>query len=117
LLSGGQRLGRDQIRREPQSLETALIKRGRELTATANCNCCHSMRGGKSFAGGRELSRALGTVLSSSIAPDGKSGFGRSCQETFPRAMRAARTCGDAQAHRGHDAAPDWSYVNLKSSF
>jgi hypothetical protein len=99
-------LGARSIRRAPQCLETALIKRGRELTATGNCNCCHSMRGGKSFGGGRELSRAFGTVFFSGIAPDGESGIGRSWQEAFRRAMGAARLAatrkriGDTTPHR-----------------
>src|SRR6266849_8700897 len=36
----------------PQSFDTALIKRGRDLAAIGNCNDCHTVRGGKDFAGG-----------------------------------------------------------------
>src|SRR5665213_2939040 len=36
----------------PQSFDKDLVKRGRDLAAIGNCNDCHTLRGGKSFAGG-----------------------------------------------------------------
>jgi mono/diheme cytochrome c family protein len=38
----------------PQSFDSALVKRGRDLAAIGNCNDCHTVRGGKAFAGGQK---------------------------------------------------------------
>jgi mono/diheme cytochrome c family protein len=46
----------------PQSFDGALVKRGRELAAIGNCNDCHTVRGGKSFAGGLPVPTPFGTI-------------------------------------------------------
>jgi mono/diheme cytochrome c family protein len=73
----------------PQSFEVALIRRGRELAATGNCNSCHTMRDGKSFAGGLAVPTPFGTVFSANITPDSETGIGRWSEAAFRRAMRA----------------------------
>jgi mono/diheme cytochrome c family protein len=72
----------------PQSFDAALVKRGRELAAIGNCINCHTMRGGKSFAGGLAVSTPFGAVFSSNITPDAETGIGRWSEEAFRRAMR-----------------------------
>src|SRR3979411_2783013 len=62
---------------EPQSFDTALVKRGRYLAAIGNCNDCHTVRGGKSFAGGLPVPTPFGTIFSSNITPDAENGIGR----------------------------------------
>jgi mono/diheme cytochrome c family protein len=73
----------------PQSFDAALVKRGRDLAAIGNCNDCHTVRGGKAFAGGLPVPTPFGTVYSSNITPDADTGIGRWSEAAFHRAMRA----------------------------
>src|SRR6201986_3821459 len=61
----------------PQSFDSALVKRGRDLAAIGNCNDCHTVRGGKAFAGGLPVPTPFGTIYSSNITPDADTGIGR----------------------------------------
>jgi mono/diheme cytochrome c family protein len=73
----------------PASFDPALVKRGRELAAIGNCNDCHTVRGGKSFAGGLPVPTPFGTIYSSNITPDAETGIGRWSEDAFRRAMRS----------------------------
>jgi mono/diheme cytochrome c family protein len=73
----------------PQSFDAALVKRGRDLAAIGNCNDCHTVRGGKSFAGGLPVPTPFGTIYSSNITPDAETGIGRWSEAAFRRAMRS----------------------------
>jgi mono/diheme cytochrome c family protein len=73
----------------PQFFDTALVKRGRELAAIGNCTTCHTMRGGKDFAGGLPVPTPFGTIYSSNITPDAETGIGRWPEAAFRRAMRS----------------------------
>ncbi len=73
----------------PQSFDAALVKRGRDLAAIGNCNDCHTVRGGKDFAGGLAVPTPFGTIFSSNITPDAETGIGRWPEAAFRRAMRS----------------------------
>ena len=73
----------------PQSFDAALVKRGRDLAAIGNCNDCHTVRGGKDFAGGLPVPTPFGTIYSSNITPDAETGIGRWPEAAFRRAMRS----------------------------
>src|ERR1700686_3737369 len=73
----------------PQSFDPALVKRGRELAAIGNCSDCHTVRGGKDFAGGLPVPTPFGTIYSSNITPDAETGIGRWPEAAFRRAMRS----------------------------
>jgi len=73
----------------PKSFDSALVKRGRDLAAIGNCNDCHTLRGGKAFAGGLPVPTPFGTIYSSNITPDADTGIGRWPETAFRRAMRA----------------------------
>jgi mono/diheme cytochrome c family protein len=73
----------------PSSFNPALVKRGRELAAIGNCNDCHTVRGGASFAGGLPVPTPFGTIYSSNITPDPETGIGRWPEAAFRRAMRS----------------------------
>jgi mono/diheme cytochrome c family protein len=73
----------------PQSFDAALVKRGRDLAAIGNCNDCHTVRGGKDFAGGLPVPTPFGTIFSSNITPDTETGIGRWPEPAFRRAMRS----------------------------
>jgi mono/diheme cytochrome c family protein len=70
------------------AFDPALVKRGRALAALGNCNSCHTMRGGKNFAGGLPVPTPFGTVFSSNITPDPETGIGLWPEQAFRRAMR-----------------------------
>jgi mono/diheme cytochrome c family protein len=72
----------------PSSFDSALVKRGRDLAAIGNCNDCHTVRGGQSFAGGLPVPTPFGTIFSSNITPDPDTGIGRWPEAAFRRAMR-----------------------------
>jgi mono/diheme cytochrome c family protein len=73
----------------PQSFDAALVKRGRDLASIGNCNDCHTVRGGKAFAGGLPVPTPFGTIYSSNITPDAETGIGRWSEAAFRRAMRS----------------------------
>ena len=73
----------------PPSFDRALVKRGRDLAAIGNCNDCHTVRGGKDFAGGLPVPTPFGTIYSSNITPDAETGIGRWSEAAFRRAMRS----------------------------
>src|SRR3981189_2270891 len=73
----------------PQSFDAALVKRGRDLAAIGNCNNCHTVRGGKDFAGGLPVPTPFGTIYSSNITPDAETGIGRWSEAAFRRAMQS----------------------------
>ncbi|MGA7806610.1 MAG: cytochrome c [Bradyrhizobium sp.] len=73
----------------PQSFDPDIVKRGRELAAIGNCNDCHTVRGGRNFAGGLPVPTPFGTIFSSNITPDAETGIGRWSEAAFRRAMRA----------------------------
>jgi len=46
------------------SADEAVIARGQYLAIAADCGACHTLPGGKPFAGGLALSTPLGTIFS-----------------------------------------------------
>src|SRR4030088_671208 len=73
----------------PQSFDTALVKRGRDLAAIGNCDDCNTVRGGQNFAGGLPVPTPFGTIFSSNITPDAETGIGQWSEAAFRRAMRS----------------------------
>ena len=73
----------------PQSFDSALVKRGRDLAAIGNCNDCHTVRGARDFAGGLAVPTPFGTIYSSNITPDAETGIGRWSEAAFRRAMQS----------------------------
>jgi len=65
-----------------------VIKRGAELAALGNCDVCHTVAGGRPFAGGRVLPTPFGTIYATNISPDVETGIGNWSEATFVRAMR-----------------------------
>lgn len=65
-----------------------LVRRGAELAAIGNCEVCHTVKGGREFAGGRAVPTPFGTIYSTNITPDVATGIGNWSQAAFTRAMR-----------------------------
>lgn len=64
-----------------------LIERGRYLTAAADCAACHTTPGGKPFAGGVAFDLPFGTIYSTNITADAKTGIGSWSDDAFVRAL------------------------------
>ncbi|HEY8948273.1 MAG TPA: cytochrome c [Rhizomicrobium sp.] len=69
--------------------DTAQVARGRYLATMGDCVVCHTRTeaGSAQFAGGYPLHAAPGTVYSSNITPDKKTGIGKWTADQFYRAM------------------------------
>lgn len=71
----------------PLSAEDA-IERGEYLVRAANCVSCHTMPGGDVFAGGVAFPTDFGTIYSTNITPDRKTGIGGWTLAQFTAALR-----------------------------
>ncbi|RFU49134.1 cytochrome c [Paraburkholderia sp. DHOC27] len=69
------------------SFSPVLIEQGARLAASGFCASCHSVAGGKPFAGGYAMKSGFGTIYSTNISPDRETGIGAWTEEAFRRAM------------------------------
>ncbi|WP_062014556.1 cytochrome c [Aureimonas sp. AU4] len=60
---------------------------GEYASQMADCAACHTADGGQPFAGGREIRSPMGTIYSSNITPDAKSGIGGWTLDEFRAAL------------------------------
>ncbi|KAB0677738.1 c-type cytochrome [Aureimonas leprariae] len=72
----------------PAAFDGRLVAEGAKLAAVGNCIACHTVPGGKSFAGGLAIPTPFGTIHSSNITPDEETGIGRWSEAAFVRSMR-----------------------------
>jgi mono/diheme cytochrome c family protein len=70
------------------SFDSSLISKGKVLVALGDCAVCHTMPGGKSFAGGLKLRTPFGAIYSTNITPDPRTGIGQWSEAAFARALR-----------------------------
>lgn len=70
----------------------SLIARGAYLARAGNCMSCHTARGGEPYAGGRAISTPFGTVFTSNLTPDNKTGMGTWSSAHFWRALHNGRS-------------------------
>lgn len=68
------------------------LARGAYLARAGNCMGCHTARGGPAYAGGRGIATPFGTVFSSNLTPDEKTGIGSWSPAHFWRAMHNGRS-------------------------
>jgi len=64
------------------------IERGRYLAITSDCASCHTVPGGKPFAGGRPIETPFGNIVAPNITPDLDTGIGAWSEEAFDAAVR-----------------------------
>lgn len=85
-------------RDEPELSATAinatpeLLARGAYLARAGNCAACHTTRGGTPYAGGRGIDTPFGTVYSSNLTPDVRTGIGSWSAAEFWRALHNGRS-------------------------
>ena len=72
----------------PAAAQPDLVARGEYLVHAAGCTSCHTVPGGKPFAGGRALKTPFGTFYTPNITPDRDSGIGAWSDADFLRALR-----------------------------
>ncbi|MES2412170.1 MAG: cytochrome c [Pseudomonadota bacterium] len=70
----------------------ALIARGAYLARAGNCMGCHTALGGQAYAGGRGIDTPFGTVFTSNLTPDEKTGLGGWSASHFWRAMHNGKS-------------------------
>lgn len=87
-----------------------LIARGAYLALAGNCMTCHTARGGQSYAGGRAIDTPFGTVFTSNLTPDQKTGLGSWSPAHFWRAMHNGRS---KSGRLLYPAFPYTSYTQL----
>lgn len=85
----------------------ALVKRGEYLAHLGDCAACHTAPGGKSMAGGLAFKTPTGTIYSTNITPDPKTGIGGYTYEQFDRALRRG------VAADGHNLYPAMPYPSF----
>ena len=79
-------------RAQPFAPTAAQIERGQYLARAGNCIACHTARGGAAYAGGRAIATPFGTIYSSNLTPDAKTGIGTWSSAHFWRAMHNGRS-------------------------
>ncbi|QNB07899.1 cytochrome c [Herbaspirillum frisingense] len=67
--------------------DAARIQRGQYLAKAADCIACHTVAGGKPFAGGLAFQLPFGTLYSSNITADKTTGIGNWSDDDFVRAL------------------------------
>jgi mono/diheme cytochrome c family protein len=87
-----------------QPTGAALVERGRYLTLAADCAACHSVKGGKPFAGGMAFVLPFGRIFSSNITSDPIEGIGAWGDDEFVRAVKAG------VGRHGEDLYPAFPY-------
>ncbi|SAL56962.1 gluconate 2-dehydrogenase (acceptor) [Caballeronia peredens] len=85
----------------------ATIARGREVAAAGDCAVCHTAAGGAVNAGGLALETPFGTVYTTNITPDAKTGIGNWSFAAFDRAMR------QGISRDGHHLYPAFPYTSF----
>jgi mono/diheme cytochrome c family protein len=79
----------------PASLRQAsLIQRGEYLTRAADCEACHTAKGGEPFTGGLAFNLPFGTLYSPNITPDKETGIGSWSDADFLNALHKGVTPG-----------------------
>jgi mono/diheme cytochrome c family protein len=89
---------------DASTFSTDLITRGETLAQIGDCAVCHTAVKGADYAGGLPLSTPFGTLFTTNITPDEKTGIGTWSAAAFRRAMH------DGVARDGHHLYPALPY-------
>jgi alcohol dehydrogenase (quinone), cytochrome c subunit len=92
-----------------QSSATSPSK-GEYLARAGDCNACHSVRGGKAFAGGLRMGTPMGVIYTTNITPDPDTGIGSYTLQDFDRAVRSGVA---KDGHHLYPAMPYPSYAKI----
>ncbi len=93
-----------------QFAQASVVKRGEYLARAADCLVCHTVPGGKEYAGGLGFNLPFGTLYSTNITPDKETGIGNYSDQDFLNAVhRGIRRDGA----RLYPAMPFASYTYM----
>jgi mono/diheme cytochrome c family protein len=96
---------------QPTTASTAAPKdKGEYLARAGDCIACHSVTGGKAFAGGLKMGTPLGAIYSTNITPDPETGIGNYSFDDFDRAVRGGVA---KDGHHLYPAMPYPSYAKV----
>ena len=74
---------------QPSGQQNAdVVARGKYVAQSADCFACHSVPGGKAYAGGLAMQTPVGAVYSTNITPDPETGIGKYSLEQFSNAVK-----------------------------
>ncbi len=91
----------------------AALSNGEYLARAGDCVACHSVPGGKPFAGGLKVGTPLGTIYSTNITPDPDTGIGNYSFADFDRAVRFGVA---KDGHHLYPAMPYPSYAKTSAA-
>lgn len=103
-----------QMQRDPSSsypsvppADAALqVQHGEYLARAGNCMACHTVRGGRQYAGGRAIATPFGDIYASNLTPDTDTGIGGWTSDDFWRALH------DGKSKDGSFLYPAFPYPN-----
>jgi mono/diheme cytochrome c family protein len=87
-----------------------VVRRGEYLARAADCEACHTAKGGTPYAGGLALVLPFGTLYSTNITPDKETGIGAYRDADFLNAVHKGIGLGD---ERLYPAMPYPSYTAM----
>lgn len=90
------------------SWSAEMLERGRQVAAAGDCAVCHTTSGGAPNAGGLKMDTPFGTLFSTNITPDKKTGIGNWSFTAFDRAMRKGIS------RDGHHLYPAFPYTSFR---
>lgn len=94
----------------PELLKADARTRGEYITRMADCEACHTAKGGAPFAGGRPFVLPFGTIFTPNITPDAETGIGQWTDAEF---LKAVHTGISRDGLRLYPAFPYASYTML----
>lgn len=90
------------------SWSAEMLERGRQVAAAGDCAVCHTTEGGAINAGGLKMDTPFGTLYTTNITPDKKTGIGSWSFNAFDRAMR------QGISRDGHHLYPAFPYTSFR---
>jgi mono/diheme cytochrome c family protein len=76
----------------PAEIAADPVARGKYLTLAADCQACHTAKGGAAFAGGLAFKLPFGAIYSSNITPDRETGIGGWSDAEFLAALHQGKS-------------------------
>jgi mono/diheme cytochrome c family protein len=71
----------------PATAKQSIVERGKYLADAGNCFSCHTTEAGAPYTGGVPFETPFGTIYSTNITPDEKTGIGSWSRQQFRRAL------------------------------
>ncbi|WP_168879815.1 cytochrome c [Rhizobium sp. P28RR-XV] len=80
-------IGSSAAAQSPREDSFEQIEKGRYLATVGDCAACHTVPGGRPFAGGVVLKTPFGSLVGANITPDPETGIGNMTEEEFQKVM------------------------------